>query len=67
MPVYTKLSPRSSRTNNPSNPGQRHRASFARAAVFTEFGRHGWALDQADFADRQPGDMPAASPEARFR
>ncbi len=31
----------------------------------------GWkfakALDQADFVDRSPGEMPRSSPEARFR
>ncbi len=59
--------PNSSRTGKPYNPGQRHRANFARAAVFTEFGHHGWALDQADFEDRKPGELPVPSPEARIR
>ena len=57
----------SSRTGKPFNPGQRHRANFARAAVFAEFGRAAFALDQADFVDRQPWEMPVPSPEARFK
>ncbi len=67
MTVYSKPSSCSSRTNKPSNPGRRVRASFARAAVHTEFGRHAWALDQADFEDRKPWQMPTRSPEARFK
>lgn len=67
MTVYSKPSPRSSRTNRPSNPGRRVRASFARAAVHTEFGRHAWALDQADFVDRAPGELPRPAPEAQIR
>ncbi len=47
-----------SRTNHPSNPGRRHRADFARQAAIAAFGRHAWALDQGDFVDRAPGDMP---------
>ena len=58
----------SSRTGRPFNPGRRHRADFARQATIDTFGwRHARALDQADFLDRQPGDMPKSSPEARFR
>ena len=34
------------------------RAKFARQATLSVFGRHAWALDQADFVDRRPGDMP---------
>ena len=62
----TTPSPR--RLGHARNPhaGRRHRANFARAAVFAEFGRNAFAIDQADFEDRLPGDMPAASPEARF-
>ena len=67
MTVYNKPSSRSSRTNQPSNPGRRVRASFARAAVHMEFGRHARALDQADFIDRQPGEFPRPAPEARIR
>ena len=55
------------RTNLTPYPGRRHRAGFARAAVFEEFGRHAWALDQADFQDRKPWEMPNSSPDARFR
>ena len=46
------------------NPGRRHRANFARAVVFSEFGRNAWALDQDDFEDRKPWERPARSPEA---
>ncbi len=31
-----------------------HRADFARAAVFEEFGRNAFAIDQGDFEDRKP-------------
>ncbi len=55
----------SSRTSPTPNPDLRHRASFARAAVFAEFGRHSRALDQADFVDRMPGDPARPSPDAR--
>ncbi len=53
------------RADRPFNPGQRdHRADFARAAVFEEFGRHAWAIDQGDFEDRKSWEAPAPSPEA---
>ena len=39
---------------SPSSPDRRHRADFARAAVFSEFGRHAFAIDQADFEDKKP-------------
>ena len=67
MPVYTCPPRRSSRTDKPFNPGQHHRDSFARGAVFVEFGRDAWALDQGDFEDRKPWEMPMRSPEARLR
>ena len=58
----------SSRVDLPNNPGQRHRANFARQATIDAFGyRHGKALDQAGFIDRLPGDLPMSSPDARFR
>ncbi len=57
----------SSRASRPSNPNLRHRADFARAAVFAAFGRHAFAIDQADFEDRKPWQMPVRSPDARFR
>ena len=45
--------------DKPFNPGQRHhRADFARAATISAFGRNAWALDHADFVDRQPGLAP---------
>ena len=35
------------------------RADFARAITFNEFGwRNGKALDQADFNDHKPGELP---------
>ena len=37
-----------------SDPDRRHRADFARAAIFVEFGRHAFAIDQGDFVDRKP-------------
>ncbi len=56
----------SSRTNPPFNPGRRHRANFARQATIDAFGWHfARALDQADFIDRAPGELPGPSPEAR--
>jgi hypothetical protein len=64
MPVYTRTPQNSSRNGKPFNPGQRHRANFARAAVFEEFGRHAWAIDQRDFEDRKSWEAPAPSPEA---
>ena len=39
-----------------SNPDRRHRADFARATVFAEFGRHAFAIDQGDFVDRKPAE-----------
>ncbi len=67
MALYNSLPRNSSGANRPSNPGRRHRADFARAAVFGEFGRHARALDQANFVDRQPGTLPRPSPEAWVR
>ncbi len=55
----------SSRASRPSNSNLRHRANFARAAVFVEFGRHAFALDQVNFEDRKPWQMPVRSPDAR--
>ncbi len=56
----------SSRTGKPFNPGQRHRANFARAAVFADFSRAAFALDRGDFEDRKPWEIPALAPEAGF-
>ena len=56
---------RSSRARNPHN-GRRLRADFARQMTITEFGwRFAKALDQADFVDRAPGELPLTSPEVR--
>ena len=47
------------------NPyGSEHAAKAARGAVHMEFGRHARALDQADFEDRKPWEIPALAPEA---
>ena len=68
MDMYNTSSRRSRRTDRPFNPGRRHRANFARQATIDAFGWHfARALDQADFVDRAPGEMPRSSPEARFR
>ena len=68
MEVYNTPSHRSRRTDKPFNPGRRHRANFARQATIDAFSwRFARALDQANFVDRAPGEMPGSSPEARFR
>ena len=67
MTLYTSPARNSSRAGRPFNPGRRHRANFARAAVFSEFGRNAWALDHDDFVDRKPWERPARSPEARVK
>ncbi len=37
----------------------KHRADFARAAVFEEFHtRDAWAIDYGGFRDRQPNEAP---------
>ncbi len=64
MPLNTATPRNSSRTSKPFNPGRRHRANFARAAVFAEFGRAAFAIDQGDFSDREPWQMLARAPEA---
>ena len=67
MSITTSTARNSSHPDRPFNPGRRHRANFARAAVFSEFGRHAGALDQADFIDRRPWEMPIRSPEVRSK
>ena len=52
------------RTASPSNSARCTRGNFARAAVFAEFGRAAFALDQGDFEDRKPWEIPAIAPEA---
>ncbi len=52
---------------NPTRSDRRHRAEFARQATIAAFGRHARALDWDDFVDRQPGEFPRPSPEARIR
>ena len=63
MPSYSLKSRISSRTNDTVLGKQRlivnpfrseHAAKAARAAIFSEFGRHARALDQVDFVDRLP-------------
>ena len=46
----------------------RNSANFARQATIDAFGwRFARALDQADFVDRLPGQLPLLSSEACFR
>ena len=67
MPTNTHGARRLGRTDRSSNPDRRFRADFARQATIAAFGwRFARALDQADFIDRQPGEPPRPSPEARF-
>ena len=40
------------------NSATKTREAFARSAVFAEFGRHAWAIDEIDFVDRQPNEAP---------
>ncbi len=54
MSLYTRPPRNSSRADRPFHPGQRHRANFARGAVFEEFGRAAFAIDQNDFQDHEP-------------
>ncbi len=45
-----------------------HRTNFARRMVFEEFGyRYAKTLDQANFVDRRPGDLPRPSPGCWFK
>ena len=44
--------------------GSEHAAKAARGAVYMAFGRHARALDQADFQDREPWELPTRTPEA---
>ncbi len=68
MTLYAISARAARRADSPFNPGQRHRATFARQATIDAFGwRFARALDQADFLDRFPGEMLKPSPEARFR
>ena len=60
MTSYRKTARDSRRADHPENPEIRHRANFARAAVFAEFGRHGRAIDYDDFVDRLPWQLRAA-------
>ena len=65
MSIYATTPRRSSRARNP-HKGHRHLNNFARQIVIAEFGWHfARALDQADFIDRSPGELPGPSPEAR--
>ncbi len=68
MTYTTPPARRSSRADHPFNPDRRHRANFARQATIDAFGwKFARALDQGDFVDRAPGELPGLSPEARFR
>ncbi len=66
MSVYTSTPQQFKRADRPFNPGRRHRANFARQATIDAFGwRFARALDQSEFTNRLPGDLPMPSPEAR--
>ena len=66
MSITTPSARRLGRARNP-HTGGRLRANFARQMTITEFGwRFAKALDQADFVDRAPGELPGPSPEARL-
>ncbi len=53
------------RTTSPRPASSRPQSDFARSAVFTEFsGRDARALDQADFQDRAPDQLPQRHIEA---
>ena len=60
MFVTTPDARRLGRVSHPENPEIRHRAKFARQAVFAEFGRHGRAIDYDEFVDRKPWQVRAA-------
>ena len=67
MSINTLDTRRLGHADHPSNPERRIRANFARQATIDAFGwRFAKALDQSDFTDRLPGDLPMPSPEARF-
>ncbi len=59
---------RAASRRRPFNPGRRHRANFARQATIDAFSwRYARALDQGDFEDRKPWEVPARAPGARVR
>jgi len=67
MSINTLDARRLGHTGRPSNTNRRVRASFARQATIAAFGwRFAKALDEANFVDRLPGELPVSSPEARF-
>jgi len=50
------------------NPyGSEHAAKAERGAVHLVFGRHARALDQVDFQDREPWEIPPRAPGAWVR
>ena len=52
----------------PTRSNRRHRrGDFARQATIDAFGRYAGALDQGDFEDRKPWEVPARAPGARVR
>ncbi len=66
--TYITPGARAASRRRPFNPGRRHRANFARQATIDAFGWHfARALDQTDFIDRPPGQLPLSAPEARSR
>ncbi len=68
MMIPTTNGSHAQRHGRPSRNARRHRPDFARQATIDAFGwKFARALDQADFVDRAPSEMPGSSPEARFR
>ncbi len=66
MPNF--LAERAASRRRPFNPGRRRRVGFARQVTIDAFGwRFARALDQADFVDHAPGQLPFPSPEARHK
>ena len=62
------LAERTASRRRPFNPGRRRRVGFARQATIDAFGwRFARALDQADFLDRLPDEIPRLVSGARLR
>ncbi len=50
--------------SSPLNKSKEQRAQFARQMMLEEFGyRYGRAIDQADFQDRAPDELPPPADE----
>ena len=65
--THTTIPTRAASRADPLGHDRRHRADFARQMTIAAFGwRYARALDQADFIDRTPWQMPRRAPGARF-